>query len=176
MLPTTDGELPLDASARPWLIGLGLRSGWANMPARKIDWLMGLRFRSGGTDVSAGKIDWLMGLASTSKCDVSTGRLSSGTSGNSLSILSTSFRISSQMTISFSCTDYWYGSLSFLFKPESLPTDIWKKKTIHVSCMDKQSQNIHILLIWDFERHAPLRKWSKPRKFMSLKYVKKQKD
>ena len=76
------------------------------MPARKIDWLMGLRFRSGGTDVSAGKIDWLMELASTSKCDVSTGRLSSGTSGNSLSILSTSFRISSQMTISFSCTDY----------------------------------------------------------------------
>ena len=143
------------------------------MAARKIAWLMGLRLRSGWTDVSTRKVDWLMGLGSKSKCDASAGILNSGTSGNSLSILSTSFRISSQMSISFSCTDYWYGSLSFLFKPESLPTDVWKKKTIHVSCMDKQSQNIHLLLIWDFERHKLSRIWSKPRKFMPLKYAKK---
>ena len=39
--------------------------------------------------------------------------------------------------------------------------------------MDKRSQNIHLLLIRDFERHKISRIWSKPRKFMSLKYVKK---
>ena len=114
-----------------------------------------------------------MGLGSKSKCSVSAGKLNSGTSGNSLSILSTSFRISSQMSISFSYTDCWYGSFSFSFKSESIPTDIWKKKTIHVGCMDKQSQNIHLLLIWDFESHKLSRNWSKPWKFMPLEYVKK---
>ena len=43
--------------------------------------------------------------------------------------------------------------------------------------MDKQSQNIHLLLIRDFEKYKLLGEWSKPRKFMPLKYVKKnQKD
>ena len=41
--------------------------------------------------MSAGKIDWLMGLESKSKCDVSARKLNSGTSGNSLIILSTEF-------------------------------------------------------------------------------------
>ena len=63
-----------------------MRSGWTDMPARKIDWLMGLGLRSVWTDVSTGKIDWLMGLGSKSKCDVSAGKLNSGHSGNSLSI------------------------------------------------------------------------------------------
>ena len=94
------------------------------MAARKIAWLMGLRLRSGWTDVSTRKVDWLMGLGSKSKCDASAGILNSGTSGNSLSILSTSFRIYSQMLISFSCTGCWYGSLSSPFKCVSLPTDI----------------------------------------------------
>ena len=39
--------------------------------------------------------------------------------------------------------------------------------------MDKRSQNIHLLLIWDFERHKLSQKWSKPGKVMPLKYVKK---
>ena len=146
-------ELSLDTSAGTWLMGFRLRLGWTDMPARKLD--------------------WLMGLGSKSKCHVSAGKLSSGTSGNSVSILSTSCRISLQKSISFYCTDCWYGSFSFSFKSESLPTDIWKKKTIHVGCMDKRSQNIHLLLIWDFERHKLSRIWSKPRKFMPLKYVKK---
>ena len=134
---------------------------------------MGLGLRSGWTDVSTGKIDCLMGLGSKSKCDLSAGKFNSGTTGNSLGIFSTSFRISSQMSFSFFCTDCLHGSFSFSFKSEFLPTDIWKKKTIHVGCMDKRSQNIHLLLIWDFERHKLSRIWSKPRKFMPLKYVKK---
>ena len=85
-------------------MGLEMRSGWTDMPARIIDWLMGLGLRSGWTDVSAGKINWLMGLGWKSKCDVSAGKLNSGTSRNSLIILSTSFSISSQMSISFSST------------------------------------------------------------------------
>ena len=52
-LPT---ELSLDTSAGPWLMGLGLRSGWTDMQARKIDLLMGLGLRSGWTDMSAGKL------------------------------------------------------------------------------------------------------------------------
>ena len=63
---------------------------------------MGMGLRSGWT-VSPGEIDWLMVLGSKSKCDVSAGKLNSGTSGKSLSILSASFRISSHMSISFSC-------------------------------------------------------------------------
>ena len=114
-------------------------------------------------------------LGSKSKCDVLAGKLNSETSGNLLSILWTFSRISSKISISFSCTDCWCGSFSFLLKSESLPTDIWKKETIHVDCMDKRSQNIHDLLIWDFERHKLSRKWSKPRKVMPLKYVKKTK-
>ena len=62
-----------------------------------------LGLRSGWTDVLAGKIEWMMVLGSKSKCDVS--KLISGTSGNSVSMLTTSFRISSQISISFSCTD-----------------------------------------------------------------------
>ena len=102
---------------------LGLRLGWADMPSWKIDWWIRLGLRSSWTDASAGKIDWLMGLESKSKCDVWAGKLNFGTSGNSLSILSTSFRNSSQMSISFSFTDCWYGSLSFSFNSESIPTD-----------------------------------------------------
>ena len=83
------------------VIRFGLRSSWTGMRARKIDWLMGLGLTSGWTDVLAGKIDWLMGLGQKSKCEVSSGKLNSGTSGNLLIILSTSFRISSQMSISF---------------------------------------------------------------------------
>ena len=42
--------------------------------------------------------------------------------------------------------------------------------------MDKRSQNIHLLLIWDFERHKLSQKWSKPGKVMPLKYVKKTEE
>ena len=80
---------------------------------------MGMGLRSSWT-VSPGKIDWLMVLGSKSKCDVSAGKLNSGTSRKSLSILSASFRISSQMSISFSYMDCLYGSLSFLFKSDHL--------------------------------------------------------
>ena len=102
-------ELSLDTLAEPWLMWLGLRSGWTAMPDRKIDWLMGLGLRSRYTHVSARKIDWLIGLESKSKYDVpaeKSGNQESGTSRNSWIILSTSFRISSQMSISFSCTDF----------------------------------------------------------------------
>ena len=135
---------------------------------------MGLGLTFSWTDLSTRKIDWFMGLQLKSKCDVSTWKLNSDTSGNSLSILSTSFRISSQMLLSFSSTNCWYRSWTFSFKSESLPTDIWKKKTSHVGCTDKQSQNVHFLLIWDFERHKLLQKWSKTRNFMPLKYGKKR--
>ena len=90
MLDGVPMELSLDTPAGPWLMGFGLRSGWTDMPARKIDWLIGLGLRSGWTDVSVGKIDWLIGLESKSKCDVSAGKLNSGISGNSLIMLSNS--------------------------------------------------------------------------------------
>ena len=41
---------------------------------------MGMGLRSGWT-VSPGEIDWSMVLGSKSKCDVSAGKLNSGTSG-----------------------------------------------------------------------------------------------
>ena len=59
---------------------------------------MGFGLRSGPTAMPDKKIDWLMGLGSKLKCDVSAGKLNSGTSGNLLSILPTSFRISSQVS------------------------------------------------------------------------------
>ena len=74
-------------------------------------WLVSLHVFSSDrlwTDLLAGKIDWLIRLGPKLKCDVSAVKLKSDTSGNSLSILGTSFRISSQMSISFSCTDLYH--------------------------------------------------------------------
>ena len=86
-------ELWIETSAGPWLIELRLRSGWTDMSGRKVDRLMGLGLRSGWRDMSAEKIDWLMRLGLKSRCEVSAGKLSSGTSVNSLIIWSTSFKI-----------------------------------------------------------------------------------
>ena len=77
----------------------------------------------------ARKLDWLMGLGSKSKCHVSAGKLSSGTSGNSLSInISTyqhlvEFPYGSQFhfTARIAATDLFHFHSSL---PESLPTDI----------------------------------------------------